>query len=133
MEKSPIVLFDGVCNFCNYWVNFIIKHDKKGQLRFASLQGEYGQLMQAKFNLDNTKLDSVILVLNDQVYLYSDAVIGIGQQLGGIFKLALIFKIIPRPILDYIYKFIAKNRYRWFGQRDSCMMPTPELKNKFLV
>jgi predicted DCC family thiol-disulfide oxidoreductase YuxK len=133
MEKSPIVLFDGVCNFCNYWVNFIIKHDKKGQLRFASLQGEYGQLMQAKFNLDNTKLDSVILVLNDQVYLYSDAVIGIGQQLGGIFKLALIFKIIPRPIRDYIYKFIAKNRYRWFGQRDSCMMPTPELKNKFLV
>lgn len=133
MGKAPIILFDGVCNFCNYWVNFIIKHDKKGQLRFASLQGEYGQLMQAKFNLDNTKLDSVILVLNDQVYLYSDAVIGIGQQLGGLFKLALIFKIIPRPIRDSIYKFIAKNRYRWFGQRDSCMMPTQELKNKFLV
>lgn len=133
MEKAPIILFDGVCNFCNYWVNFIIKHDKKGQLRFASLQGEYGQLMQAKFNLDNTKLDSVILVLNDQVYLYSDAVIGIGQQLGGLFKLALIFKIIPRPIRDSIYKFIARNRYRWFGQRDSCMMPTQELKNKFLV
>jgi predicted DCC family thiol-disulfide oxidoreductase YuxK len=89
--------------------------------------------MQSKFNLDSTKLDSVILVLNDQVYLYSDAVIGIGQQLGGIFKLAILFKIIPRPIRDYIYKLIAKNRYRWFGQRDSCMMPTPELKNKFLV
>jgi predicted DCC family thiol-disulfide oxidoreductase YuxK len=133
MEKAPIVLFDGVCNFCNYWVNFIIKHDKKGLLRFASLQGEYGQKIQSKFNLDSTKLDSVILVLNDQVYLYSDAVIGIGQQLGSFFKLTILFKIIPRPIRDYIYKFIAKNRYRWFGQPDCCMMPTPELKKKFLV
>jgi len=133
MEKVPIVLFDGVCNFCNYWVNFMIKHDKKGLLRFASLQGEYGQKMQSKFNLDKTKLDSVILVSNNKVYFYSDAVIGIGQQLGGIFKLAVILKIIPRSIRDYLYKFVAKNRYRWFGQRDSCMMPSQEVKNKFLV
>jgi len=133
MVDAPIILFDGICNFCNYWVNFILKHDKSGTIRFASLQGENGKKIQTELNINSSKIDSVILVFNQKAYFYSDAVIGIGQQMGGIYKASILFKIVPRPLRDFIYKYIAKNRYSWFGQRDACMIPTKEVKSRFLI
>ena len=129
---GAIVLFDGVCNFCNASINFVIERDKAGFFKFAPLQSEVGEELTAKCGIDTSETDSVILVENGKVYTHSDAALGIARRLNGIWSWAYALRVIPRPIRDLAYKLIARNRYRLFGRRDACMMPTPEVRARFL-
>lgn len=131
-KTNPILLFDGVCNLCNGAVQFVIKHGSKNNLRFAALQSEIGQQILAHFDLPKEDIFSVILVENEKIYLRSNAALRMYKNMGGIWSLMYFFIIVPRPIRDAVYNFIAKNRYKWFGEKESCMIPTPELKSRFL-
>ena len=131
-NPSPVVYFDGVCNLCNRSVQFIIKKDKKKLFRFASLQGKAGQEMLKKLGLPPTDPDSFILAEGDKIYTRSTGSLRIAKQLGGGWKLLYGLIIIPRFIRDGVYKWIAKHRYKWFGKKDECMIPSPELKERFL-
>jgi predicted DCC family thiol-disulfide oxidoreductase YuxK len=137
MENLPknkkIILFDGVCNLCDAAVKFIIKHDKKDKFRFVALQSELGISICKHIGISFSKMDSIILYEPGVAYFYkSSAVIEIVNHFGGFWKLFSIFRIIPLFISDRIYEYIAKNRYNWAGKKESCMIPTPELKAKFL-
>lgn len=127
-----IILFDGVCNLCNSSVNFIIDHDRKNIFRFASLQSDSGQVLLKKFGLNNVSFDSIILIDKEKYFTRSSAVLKIAKDFPGFWKLLYIFNIIPPAIRDLLYDIIAENRYKWFGKKDSCRVPTPELKEKFL-
>ncbi|MGN6495087.1 MAG: thiol-disulfide oxidoreductase DCC family protein [Agriterribacter sp.] len=131
--QHPVVLFDGVCNLCNSSVQFIIKKDKNKQFYFASLQGETGQALLKKFQLSTNHFNSFILVKDERVYTKSTAVLKLLKMLGGWWKLLYAFIVVPPFIRDAIYSFIAVNRYRWFGKRESCMLPTPDLRERFLL
>lgn len=130
---NPIVLFDGVCNLCNGSVQFLLKRDREALFRFASLQSETGQKLQAELGMDPQALDSVILVEGDRWYKESDAALRIARSLPGAWKLLTAFRIVPRPIRDAVYRLIARNRYRWFGKTETCWLPTPELRGRFLT
>ncbi len=132
MADISIILFDGVCNLCNSSVNFIIDHDKKNVFRFASLQSDAGQTLLKKFNLNTNDFNSIILVENDKFYERSSAVLKIVKKFPGLWKLLYLFIIIPPSVRNFVYDIIADNRYKWFGKRESCRVPTPELKEKFL-
>lgn len=127
-----IILFDGVCNLCNFSVRTIIKYDKKRIFRFASLQSEFAKELLKKNDKSNNDFDSVILIDNRTVYEKSSAFFEIIKYLG--FPLNMLYpcKVIPNSLLDKIYDFIANKRYKWFGKRNECMIPTPELKSLFL-
>jgi predicted DCC family thiol-disulfide oxidoreductase YuxK len=129
---TPILLFDGVCNLCNSWVQLVIKHDKKGRFRFAALQSDAGQELLKKSGLPLSNFTSLVLIEGDKIYQRSSAALRIAKQLSGLWPLAYALIIIPPFIRDGVYNSIAGNRYRWFGRQDSCMMPTPELKQRFL-
>jgi predicted DCC family thiol-disulfide oxidoreductase YuxK len=129
---NPIVLFDGVCNLCNGSVQFIIRHDREGRFRFASLQSPVGQDLQARFGMDPRQLDSVILVEGDRWFKESDAALRIARGMNGAWKALSVFRVIPRPLRDAVYRLIARNRYRWFGKQETCWLPTPELRGRFL-
>jgi predicted DCC family thiol-disulfide oxidoreductase YuxK len=126
------VLFDGVCNLCNSSVQFIIKRDRKGIFRFASLQSEFGQGQLSRFSIDGSKMDSVILIKAGRVFMYSSAALEITRHLRGAWPLFYVFKIIPPFIRDFFYQIVAKNRYKWFGKKESCMVPNQELKGRFI-
>ena len=132
MTEFSIILFDGVCNLCNSSVNFIIDHDKKNDFRFASLQSEAGQDLLKKFHLNVKDFDSIILIENGKHYQRSSAVLKIVKKFPGLWKLLYLFIIVPKPLRDFVYDNIADNRYKWFGKKESCRVPTPELKEKFL-
>lgn len=125
-------MFDGICNLCNQSVQFVIEHDKKNQFRFASLQSDFGQNFLKENNLDATQFDSVVFIEDDKFYTKSSAALKISKYLDGITSWLTIFMIVPKPLRDVVYSFIAKNRYRWFGKQESCWLPSPELKAKFL-
>lgn len=128
-----IVLFDGVCNLCNGAVQFIIKKDKKDLFRYAALQSEIGEKLIAERGIDTSKVDSIILIEPGVAYFVkSDAALKIGQSFGGLWKGLALFTWIPKVFRDVIYDLVAKNRYRWFGRKEACMIPTPELQAKFL-
>jgi len=127
---SAIILFDGVCNFCNGSVNFIIERDKNFFFKFAPLQSKIGKNFIEKFDL--SAIDSIILVENKKAFTHSTAALKIARSLGGIWKLFYVFIIIPRPIRDFFYKLFAKYRYILFGKQEACMMPTPEVRSRFL-
>jgi predicted DCC family thiol-disulfide oxidoreductase YuxK len=130
---KKIILFDGVCNLCNRAVQFVIKRDKNDVFRFAPLQSEIGARLVKERNIDISSIDSIILIEPSiAFYVKSDAALEIGKSFGGGYKLLGIFDWIPRLMRDGIYDLIARNRYRWFGKKDACMVPTPELKQKFL-
>lgn len=128
----PVVLFDGVCNLCNSSVNWIIDHDKKNVFRFASLQSDYGKGVVEKLKLHGNYMDTVVMVEDERAWMRSDAVLQILNRLGGLYSFAMVFYIVPRIIRDAIYKYVAANRYKWYGKRDSCRIPTPALKSKFI-
>jgi predicted DCC family thiol-disulfide oxidoreductase YuxK len=130
--NHKIVLFDGVCNFCNSSVNFIIDHDKHNRFKFAALQTEAGQELLKKHNLPTEDFDSFILVDGDRYYKKSSASLHTVKEFPGLWKLLYAFIIVPPFIRDIFYNIIAKNRYKWFGKRDECRMPTKELREKFL-
>ncbi len=125
-------MFDGVCNLCNGAVTYIIKRDKNNLFKFAALQSEIGAQLIAKFNIDTEKVDSIILIDGDKQYEKSSAALHIAKHLSEAYPLLFGFMVLPRFIRDSVYDYIAKNRYKWFGKKESCMIPTAELKSKFL-
>jgi predicted DCC family thiol-disulfide oxidoreductase YuxK len=132
-KGKKIILFDGVCNLCNSAVQFVILHDKKDVFRFVALQSELGQEILNHIGINPKNIDSIILYQPEVAYYYkSEAALQIAKDLGGFFYLAQIFKIIPEPIRNTIYDYIAKNRYKWYGKKESCMIPTAALQSKFL-
>lgn len=131
-SDKQIILFDGVCNFCNSSINFIIDHDPEKRFKFASLQSEIGQDILRKFNKNTENFDSVFLLKNDTLYQKSDAALEITKYLSGFWKYLAIFKVFPSSFLNFFYDIVAKNRYRIFGKADSCRIPTPELRERFL-
>jgi predicted DCC family thiol-disulfide oxidoreductase YuxK len=131
-NSAPVVLFDGVCNLCTSSVQFIIKRDSKNNFRFASLQSGIGQKLLTKYQLPTTELNSFVLVQNGKVYTKSTGALMVAKQLSGATKLFYAFIIIPAFIRDAVYTFVASKRYKWFGEKEACWIPTPELKNRFL-
>ena len=133
-QHKKIILFDGLCNLCDASVQFIIKRDSKDVFRFVSLQSNLGQQIVQHLELNTQKVDSILLYNSVQnTYFYkSEAVFEIVKSSGGIFYCLLIFRLIPIAITNKIYDFIARNRYRWFGEKKSCFVPTKELESKFL-
>lgn len=128
-----IILFDGVCNFCNATINFLIDRDKKGVFKFAALQSEAGKTVLAKHNIVSlTDFDSVMLEKDGKLYQKSDAALEIARQMDGLWKILYVFRIVPKFIRDFFYDLVAKNRYRFMGKRDACRIPTPELRARFL-
>jgi predicted DCC family thiol-disulfide oxidoreductase YuxK len=129
---SSIVLFDGVCNFCNRAVNFIIRHDRAGKFKFAPLQSPIGQEMKIEFGIGDD-VDSIVLIEDRQAFIYSDAALRVARGLGGIWSLGYAFVVVPRPVRDWFYKLFARSRYSLFGKKDVCMVPTPDVRSRFVT
>lgn len=129
---AKLILFDGVCNLCNNSVQFIIKRDKKNRFLFASLQGRTGQEYLHRFGLPENTFNSFLLVEDGTCYTRSTAALRIARSLSGLWPLLYAGIVIPRFIRDAVYNLIARNRYKWFGKKEECWVPTPELKKKFL-
>jgi predicted DCC family thiol-disulfide oxidoreductase YuxK len=129
MER--IILFDGICNLCNKSVQFILKRDPEGIFKFASMQSKAGEKLLKQYGF-NGEIKSILLIDNDKVYRKSSAALRIAGKLHGFWKLLVVFQVIPPFLRDLIYDYIAKNRYRWFGKNESCMLPSPEWKKRFL-
>lgn len=128
---SAIILFDGVCNLCNHSVQFILKRDKDQHFKFASLQSETGKQLIEKYQIE-PNMKSLVLIEENQYFLKSTAALRICRNLNGLWSILIILLIIPRPLRDALYTIIANNRYKWFGKSESCMLPTTELKERFL-
>jgi predicted DCC family thiol-disulfide oxidoreductase YuxK len=131
-DTPPIVLFDGVCNLCSGSVQFLIRRDPQARLRFASLQSVTGRRLQTERGLDPERLASMVLVAGDRWYEESSGVLRMVRYLSGAWPLLAVFLLVPRPLRDLVYRWIARNRYRWFGKKESCWLPTPELESRFL-
>jgi predicted DCC family thiol-disulfide oxidoreductase YuxK len=131
-EQNLVILFDGVCNLCNGAVRFFIKHDSRQRLRFASLQSESGRCILEKHGLPDDHLSSIVFVEGENSHLNSSAFLRACRHLRFPWYAATVFLLIPRPIRDLIYKWIARNRYRWFGKRDSCSLPNSADADRFL-
>jgi predicted DCC family thiol-disulfide oxidoreductase YuxK len=132
-QSNSIILFDGLCNFCNSTVLFLIKMDKNASFKFASLQADSGQALLNKFNLPRQDFGSIILIQGNQYFVKSTAILIIIKSLGGYFyPLYLLLSIIPRPISNFFYDLIAKYRFKIWGVRNSCMVPSEDLKERFL-
>jgi predicted DCC family thiol-disulfide oxidoreductase YuxK len=132
-RENAIILFDGVCNFCNSSVNFIIDHDPESYFKFAPLQSEVGEQLLKEHGIDKTQTDSVVLIENGRVYTYSTAALRVARKLSGAWKWFYGFTVVPKFIRDFAYKLFAKNRYRMFGKQEACMLPTPEIRARFLA
>lgn len=131
-NNKSIILFDGVCNLCNSSVNFIIKNDKKEHFLFASLQSDAAKEILLQYGVKKITFDSILLIENGKIYQKSRAALRISLNLDGAYRFIYFLNIIPKIITDWIYDIIAKNRYLWFGKKDSCMVPTENLKKRFL-
>jgi predicted DCC family thiol-disulfide oxidoreductase YuxK len=127
-----VVLFDGVCNLCNSSVDWIVRHDRKAVFHFASLQSEYGRKVLAEHGLAADYTDSVLLLDEGQLYERSTAALRVLKHLGGAWSLLYGFVLIPSVLRNPVYNFVARNRYKWFGKRDTCRIAEPELKSRFL-
>ena len=133
-SQPAIILFDGVCNLCNGFVQFIIRHDPAGRFRFASLQSDGGRALLAAQGVPLTDAapETVLLVADGQVYSHSTAVLQIARRLGGFWRLLGVGFLLPRAWRDALYRFVARHRYQWFGRQAACQLPTPELARRFL-
>lgn len=133
-ENKKIILFDGVCNLCDNAIQYVIKHDKEDVFRFVPLQSDLGKEILNYLKIDTSKMDSIILYEPGIAYFYkSDAALEILDDLGSFLNWSFIFKIIPSSLRNPIYDYVARNRYKWYGKKDACLIPTPELKAKFLA
>ncbi|WAH36078.1 thiol-disulfide oxidoreductase DCC family protein [Alicyclobacillus dauci] len=134
MTHGEVILFDGVCNLCNSAVQFIIPRDPKKRFRFAALQSDVGKALVNSVGLrrDSMILDSVMLIKGGKVYVKSSAALHITRGLHGLWPLAYALIIVPRSIRDAVYDYVARNRYRWFGRRDACMVPTADNRDRFI-
>lgn len=131
-ENGPILLFDGVCNLCSSSVQFVLKRNKKGNIRFASLQSEFGQKALKDSQLPIDYINSLVLLENGKTYVKSDAALRLSKHLNGFWKVGSVFLVVPRFIRNAVYDLIAKYRYNWFGKMDVCWIPKPEWKDRFL-
>ena len=132
-KGKKIILFDGVCNLCESSVQFVIKYDKKDVFRFVALQSELGQKIIKHIGIQNNNIDSVILYEPGIAYYYkSNAALVIANNLGGFFHLGTFFRIIPSGIRNQLYDYIAKNRYKWYGKKENCLLPSAAINTKFL-
>lgn len=131
-----LILFDGVCNLCNGFVQFVIRHDSEGRFRFAALQSAAGQAVLNAHGLDAATVaaepESVLLEYDGQLFSHSEAVLRIARELGGPWRLLAVGRLLPHTWRDAAYRFVARHRYRWFGRQETCMLPTPALKARFL-
>jgi predicted DCC family thiol-disulfide oxidoreductase YuxK len=132
MPSQPIILFDGVCNFCDSAVNFVIKRDKKSVLKFAPLQSEFAKRILVNHHLADEELQTFLLLENNQVYKKSTAVLKACKYLKGLWPLLYGLIVVPKFIRDGIYNWVAKNRYKWFGKKEACMVPTTDMRSRFL-
>lgn len=132
-SESHLIIFDGNCNFCNYWVRFIIKHDPKGKFMFATNQGETGKNIIHQYQLHTENIETIIFISNGKLFQKSTAVIKIATQLKGWPSLTRILIIIPRFIRDFIYTILAKNRYKWFGKSETCQSYPKNISSRFMV
>ncbi|WP_138433941.1 thiol-disulfide oxidoreductase DCC family protein [Winogradskyella algicola] len=134
-KNKQLILFDGVCNLCNSSVLYVIKRDTKNKFLFAPLQSDIGKSITSQFKIDTNKVDSILLYnpSEQKVYHKSTAALHVAKQLSFPTKLMAIFFLVPTFIRNWVYDFVAKNRYKWYGKKDACMIPTPELKAKFLM
>lgn len=132
-KDKKIIVFDGVCNLCNSFINKVIDNDKNDQFRFVSLQSETGSAILKYLGISIEKIDSIVLYQPGYAYYYkAEAALKIAKEMGGLYSVLQIFSILPNGLLNMLYDFVAKNRYRWFGKSDSCRVPTSEIANKFL-
>ena len=130
---DKIILFDGVCNLCNSSINFVIKHDKNQVFKFASLQSNIGQRLLKERSIDTATVDSIVFIdIGSAYYIKSTAALEIAKHLDGGYSLFSKLLFLPVGFRDSVYDFVAKNRYKWYGKKDSCMIPTAELKSRFL-
>jgi predicted DCC family thiol-disulfide oxidoreductase YuxK len=132
MKQQPVILFDGVCNFCNGAVNFVIKRDKKALIQFAPLQSEKGRMFSKQFGFSEEDMKTFLFIEEGKVYTKSTAALKVCRYLGALWPLCYGFMIVPKFIRDGIYNWVAKNRYKWFGKKETCMMPTPEVRTRFI-
>jgi predicted DCC family thiol-disulfide oxidoreductase YuxK len=132
-KGKKIILFDGVCNLCEASVQFVIKYDKKDLFRFVALQSDLGKELIKLIGLDNKNIDSVVLYEPGIAYYYkSTAALEIAKNLGGFFHLGTIFRLIPNGLRNLLYDYVARNRYQWYGKKESCLIPTTQIQSKFL-
>jgi predicted DCC family thiol-disulfide oxidoreductase YuxK len=129
---GPLVLYDGQCGLCNRSVQTILRHDGRGRFRFAALQSALGQALLARHGLASDVMDSVVLVDGERAYTRSRAALRIAGAMDAPWPLLRVFAIIPGPLRDGVYDWVARNRYRWFGRTDACMLPPPEVRARFL-
>ncbi len=132
IQDGPVIIFDGVCNLCNKSVQFILKRDRKKQFRFTTLQGKTAQSLLYKSGLTTDELNSFILVEKGKIYTRSTGALRLCRKLSGAWPLLYAFMIVPRFIRDAVYKWIARNRYKWFGKKETCMIPDASIKSRFL-
>lgn len=132
MSNGPVILFDGVCNFCNSAVNFTIKRDKHKTIKYAPLQGEVGKALTKQYGLPENDMRSFLLIENGRLYSRSTAALKVCRYLTGLWPLCYGLIIVPAFIRNAVYDLIAKNRYKWFGQKEECMVPTPDIRARFL-
>ncbi len=130
--EQPVIVFDGVCNLCNGAVDFIIRFDRNAVFQFASNQSEAGEAIVAQAGVSTFEADTIVLCEDGESYVRSTAVLRIARRLGWPWKAAYVFIIVPGPVRDVLYRLIAKNRYRLFGRRETCRLPTPEERTRFL-
>lgn len=132
MDSCRIVIFDGICNLCSASVNFIISRDPHAVFSFLALQSESGRTLLAQYGFDSETTQSIVLIEANSVFVKSDAVFRIAGRLSGFWKYLAVFKLLPKPLRDWLYDRIAANRYRWFGKKDVCLIPTSDVMNRFL-
>lgn len=131
-DKYDIILFDGVCNLCNNAVDFVIRRDQNDRFKFGALQDPATKSILKKYKINQNYIDSIILVRGDLVFYKSKAALEIAKKLGGMWPFLYVFNVLPSFLLDPVYDWIAKNRYKWFGKKETCRIPTPKEKGKFL-
>jgi predicted DCC family thiol-disulfide oxidoreductase YuxK len=127
-----IIIFDGECNLCERAVQFIIPRDPQKRFRFAANQSEVGQRLLEPYHFSKDQINTIILIRDERLYTKSDAVLQVTRKLSGFWPILYSFVVIPKAIRDPIYQWIARNRYKWFGKKDHCMMPSPDIKSRFL-
>lgn len=131
-DEYNLVLFDGVCNLCNKAVDFIIRKDKKNKFKVGALQNPIVKDLLKTYKIDESYLDSLILIQGDEVFYKSSAALLIAKNLGGLWRILYLGMVLPQSLRDAIYEWVGKNRYNWFGKKDSCRLPSPDEKQKFI-
>ena len=129
---ETIVLFDGVCNLCNGSVQFLLRRDRRRRFRFAALQSAAGRALLEQYGLSTQTLETIVVLEGGQARVRSDAALHLARRLPWPWPALAVFRILPRPLRDALYTFVARHRYRWFGRTESCMLPTPDVADRFL-